>query len=334
MTTMRDELPWQADLWSRINDARRTGRLGHALLLAGPAGVGKRSFARRLAASLMCEARAEDGRPCGACRGCVQFTAGSHPNLMWMTREFNEKTEKEKRDISMDQLRTMMDRLSLASHYGQARVVVIDPADALNVNGVNAVLKTVEEPPAGLHILLISERPMALAPTLRSRCQRLTFQIPPAGEAHAWLRTQAPDIDAVAALLEANGAPLAALEARDSGASELHRAWRDQLFAVASQKADPLVAAGRLAPAGSKLSADMVQDWLRHFHRMLHQLLRSLAGVNEERTFAAVATRLGAGHIEQLLVEIIESQRRVHGNANPQLAVESLMISWWRRNAL
>lgn len=78
----------------------------------------------------------------------------------------------------------------------------------------------------------------------------------------------------------------------------------------------------------------MVQDWLRHFHRMLHQLLRSLAGVNEERTFAAVATRLGAGHIEQLLVEIIESQRRVHGNANPQLAVESLMISWWRRNAL
>ena len=333
MTATKDNLPWQAELWSRVNEARRGGRLAHALLLAGPAGVGKRRFARRLAASLMCEARADDGRPCGVCRGCVQVAAGSHPNLTWMTREFNEKTEKEKRDISMDQLRTMMERLSLSSHYGQARVVVIDPADALNVNGVNALLKTVEEPPAGLHILLISERPMALAPTLRSRCQRLTFQIPPAVEAQAWLRDQVPNIDAAAALLEANGAPLAALEARESGASELHRTWREQLLAVANQKVDPLVAAGRLAPAGSKLSADMVQDWLRQFQRTLHHLLRSLAGVSGEPMFATVAVRLGAGHIEQLLMEIIESQRRVHGNANPQLAVESLMISWWRRNA-
>lgn len=333
MIAMKDELPWQADLWRRVNEARRGGRLGHALLFAGPAGVGKRSFARRLAGSLMCESRADDGRPCGSCRGCVQVAAGSHPNLTWMTREFNEKTEKEKRDISMDQLRAMMERLSLASHYGQARVVVIDPADALNISGVNAVLKTVEEPPPGLHMLLISERPMALAPTLRSRCQRLTFQIPPAADAEAWLRSRMPDIDAAGALRDANGAPLAALEARESGATELHRTWREQLVAVAGQKADPLVAAARLAPAGTKLSAELVQDWLRHFQRVLHQLLRSLAGVGDEKAFAVIAARLGAAHIEQLLVEIIESQRRIHGNANPQLAVESLMISWWRRNA-
>lgn len=328
-----DELPWQADLWTRANQARRAGRLAHALLLAGPRGVGKRIFARRLAASLMCEARADDGHPCGACRGCVQMGAGTHPNLTWLTREINEKTDKEKRDISMEQLRGMMERLSLASHYGQARVLVVDPADALNVNGVNALLKTVEEPPSGLHILLISERPMALAPTLRSRCQRLNFQIPPQAEAEAWLRVQAPDLDAGAALREASGAPLIALAARDSVSGDLQHAWRDQLLAVAEQRVDPLAAAGRLASAGSKLSPELVQDWLRNFQRMLHQLLRALAGVGDERALAMVASRLGAGHIEQLLAETIESQRRLQGNANPQLAVESLMISWWRRNA-
>lgn len=327
------ELPWQAGMWSRVNEARKAGRLGHALLLSGPAGVGKRSFARRLSASLMCEARSDDGRPCGTCRGCAQIAAGSHPNLTWLTREFNEKTDKEKRDISMDQLRAMMERLSLASHYGQARVVVIDPADALNVNGVNAVLKTVEEPPAGLHILLISERPMALAPTLRSRCQRLSFQIPSAAEGKAWLHDVAPGIDATAVLRHANGAPLAALAAQESGIADLHRGWREQLLAVAGQKIDPLAAAGRLAPSGTKLTPELVQEWLRHFQRVLHQLLRSLAGVGGERSWDPLATRLGATHIEQLLAEAVESQRRIQGNANPQLAVESLMISWWRRNA-
>ena len=327
------ELPWQAQTWSRVNEARKAGRLGHALLLSGPTGVGKRTFARRLSASLMCESRLDDGRPCNTCRGCAQVAAGTHPNLTWLTREFNEKTDKEKRDISMEQLRTMMERLSLASHYGQARVVVIDPADALNVNGVNAVLKTVEEPPAGLHILLISERPMALAPTLRSRCQRISFQIPPAAEAEAWLRSVASGIDAAAVLRQANGAPLTALAAQESGTADLHRGWRDQLLAVAAQKVDPLAAAGRLAPAGTKLTPELVQEWLRHFQRVLHHLLRTLVGAGEERTLASVATRLGAAHIEQLLAEALESQRRIHGNANPQLAVESLMISWWRRNA-
>lgn len=328
------ELPWQAALWTLTSEALQAGRLGHALLLAGPAGVGKRVFARRLTASLMCESRSLTGDACGGCRGCTQRSAGTHPNLMWLTREFNERTEKEKRDISMDQLRAMMERLSLASHYGQARAVVIDPADALNINGVNAVLKTVEEPPPGLHILLIAERPMALAPTLRSRCQRLNFSLPPATEAEEWLRTQSPQIDATAALHDASGAPLLALAHQESGAVDMHRGWREQLLAVAAQKLDPLSAAARVAPAGSKLTPEVVQEWLRHLQRILHRLLRAIAQIRDgDAALEALAHRLGAGHVEQLLAEAVESQRRVQVNANPQLMVESLMISWWRRSA-
>jgi DNA polymerase-3 subunit delta' len=324
-------LPWHSALWSRVNDARRAGRLGHALLLAGPAGVGKRLFAMRLAAGLLCERVGDDGAPCGLCRGCVQRIAGTHPNLTWLTREFNEKTEKEKRDISMDQLRAMMERLGLSSHYGQSRVVVIDPADALNASGVNAVLKTVEEPPPGIHIVLISERPMALAPTLRSRCQRLSLPLPESQEAETWLRSRMPGIDAAAALREAGGAPLTALEAR--GAADHRTAWRDSLLAVAAQRLDPLSAAARVAPAGAKLSPEIVQEWLRQLQRVLHRLLRAIAGLESDPALGNLARRLGAAHVEQMLSEIVESQRRLLGNANPQLTVESLMISWWRRTA-
>lgn len=324
-------LPWHAALWSRVNDARRAGRLGHALLLSGPAGVGKRLFAMRLAASLLCERVADDGSVCGQCRGCVQRAAGTHPNLTWLTREYNEKTDKEKRDISMDQLRAMMERLGLSSHYGQSRVVVIDPADALNTNGVNAVLKTVEEPPPGIHIVLISERPMALAPTMRSRCQRLSLPLPAVEEAEAWLRSRMPGVDVVQALREAGGAPLTALEVREEGTAEHLASWREGLLAVASQRLDPLTAAARVAPPGMKLSPELVRDWLQQLQRVLHRLLRAMVGLESDAAWSGLARRLGAGHVEQLLVEVVESQRRLQANANPQLTVESLMISWWRR---
>lgn len=326
-------LPWQDALWVRTSETLRAGRLGHALLLAGPTGVGKRRFARRLCASLMCESRLDTGDACGRCRGCAQFAAGTHPNLMWIQRGLNREG-KERRDISIDQMREVMERLALSGHYQGARAVVVDPADLLNSNGVNAVLKTVEEPPPGIHILLISERPMALAPTLRSRCQRLNFAVPETSVAQAWLQAQAPQSDAAAALAEAGGAPLLALAQLESGAAEHQRAWRDTLLAVAARRLDPLAAAARVAPAGSKLNADLVQDWLRHLHRMLHRLLRALADAGDgDAQIEPLARRLGATHVEQLLAEVIDSQRRVQGNANPQLTIESLMISWWRRSA-
>lgn len=326
MSPTSDVLPWHEALWAQVRDGARAGKLGHALLLAGPAGVGKRRFARRLAASLLCESKTESGAACTHCRGCTQFSAGTHPNLIWLSREIDEKTDKEKRDISMEQLRRMMERLGLSSHYGQTRVVVIEPADALNASGANALLKTIEEPPAGCHVLLISERPMALAPTLRSRCQRLNFATPDRVGAMAWLRDAAPEIDAEGALQDSAGAPLAALEAAQSGLFRERSAWGDGLLAVAEQRLDPMSAAARVGK-------DQAQEWLRHFLRVLHRALRALAGDGQDAREERIARRLGAAHLEQLLAEAIEGQRRLLGNANPQLTVESLMISWWRRAA-
>ncbi len=320
-------LPWHDALWRQCHESYKSGRLGQALLFAGPAGVGKRYFAGRLAASLLCEARDEKtGASCGNCRGCHQFSAGTHPNLFWLEREFNSKTDKEKRDISMEQLREMMDRLAFSSHYGQARVVVINPADALNINGINAVLKTVEEPPENTYLVLISERPMALVATLRSRCQRLNFSVPEEGIAANWLEQEFDGIDARAALAASGGAPLAALADFESGAVAQRQAWRDALLAVAERRLEPVAAA-------AQIGKDDVPEWLRHFVRTLHQILRSLGALPAEPAIQGLAQRLSASHIESLLSEAIDSQRRLQFNANPQLLLESLMISWWHRSA-
>lgn len=321
-----EPLPWQETMWQRTQDSLCAGKLGHALLLCGTAGVGKRRFARRLAASLLCEARPADGQACGACRGCIQFAAGTHPNLTWLSREFNDKTDKEKRDISLEQLREMMESLALSSHYGLARVIVIDPADAMNIGGVNAVLKTVEEPPAGCYLLLITERVMALAPTLRSRCQRLQFGLPDAAVAQAWLAQQPGQFDAAAALAEAQGAPLAALEDQQSGLATQRRAWFDTLLALAQRRTDPLSAA-------AQVDKERVAMWLAVFQRALQRVLRADSGIETEAAWRALAVNLGALQVERLLAEAIESRRKLQSNANPQLLVESLMILWWHLSA-
>lgn len=326
MNSDDDALPWHDAVWNRVAVAVREQTLAQALLLCGPAGVGKRRFARRLAAALLCETPTVDGEACGVCRGCAQFAAGSHPNLVWLQRAINPKTDKEKRDISMEQLRAMMDTLSLASHYGLARVVLIDPADALNTAGVNALLKTVEEPRPGNYVLLLSERPMDLAATLRSRCQRLNFAPPPPAQALAWLTAQQPGIDAVAALADAGGAPLAALDLHRNGQSARRRNWQEVLLSLAEGRGDPLAAA-------LQVDKNATADWLPAYQTLLHRLQRAAVGLDADAQLIRIARRVSPEIIAALFAEATEGRRRLAGNASPQLLIESLMISWWRRTA-
>ncbi|MGQ0587876.1 MAG: DNA polymerase III subunit delta' [Gammaproteobacteria bacterium] len=179
---------WQQERWQQVQAAHAGGRLAHALLLAGPRGAGKNHFADGLARFLLCEAGG--GKPCGQCRSCAQIAAGTHPNLMRLA------PAEDKRDIAIDDVRDLLDRLRLSSHYGQAKIAIVSPADALNASGVNALLKTVEEPPPATHLMFVAERWRALPATLRSRCQILRFApprpwVPEAESAGDWSRALA-----------------------------------------------------------------------------------------------------------------------------------------------
>lgn len=182
------------------------GRLPHALLLAGPRGTGKLAFARAMAAHLACEAPAGAQKPCGSCRGCIQREAGTHPNLMVLA------PAEDKRDIAIDDIRDLLARLSLSAHYGGRKIAIVAPADALNIAGINALLKTIEEPPPATHVVLVAERWRALPATLRSRCQILRFA-PARGEpAAAEGESDAQWARALAELAQGRFAPLALVQ--------------------------------------------------------------------------------------------------------------------------
>lgn len=307
-------LPWQEKLWLEITALALQGRLSHALLLGGAAGIGKRHFARALAAFLLCESRS--GYACGHCRSCQQFAAGTHPNFLWLRPLTDEKTGKEKRDISVEQIRDFSEKLQLTGHYAQAKIGLIEPADALNLNGVNALLKTIEEPPRNTYMLLVSERPMGLLPTLRSRCQKLRFTPPETAVALQWLR-ETHGIGDAPSLAAANGAPLQLVALKESGLLERHREWAQALQDLALQKRDPLATA-------ALVDKDQAAAFLAWLQKWLSELLR-----RKLQRVDAFAMAIPTAALEQLRREAVEGQRRLVGNANAQLLVESLLVLWW-----
>ena len=306
-------LPWQQERWAQLLGAIAGGRLAHALLLAGPRGVGKSHFAHGLAAVLLCEAQTPD-RPCGACRSCVQLAAGVHPNLMKLT------PAEDKRDIAIDDIRGLLGRLHLSSHYGQVKVAMVEPADALNPSGVNALLKTIEEPPPRTHVLLVAERWRALPATLRSRCQILRFAPPPAEQALAWLKQRHPQ-QPDAALRPLLRAPL--LESRAEGEAAATRAEWGRALAEALEGHPPLRIAQGLKRDTAQAGLEL---WLQAGTAWLGRLLAP------GRTGAA-PKGASVTALQQLLADTIEALRALERNGNPTLLVESIMIRLSQRAA-
>ena len=218
--------PWQQRIYAQAASAIDAGRLGHGLLFCGPARLGKRAVAERLAQRLLCGERNPDGEPCGQCRGCRLFASrnqsdpleqrpdgslahpqghSGHPDLTFISYEFNEKGRppKLRGEIVIDQVRRLSEKMALSAQYGGAQVVIIDPADAINHAASNALLKTLEEPVPGRYLWLLSAHPARLSATIRSRCQRLEFRLPPREEAMAWLVAQGCSEAAAAEALDA-----------------------------------------------------------------------------------------------------------------------------------
>src|SRR5436190_2265358 len=225
-------LPWhRATLTALLADR---ARLPHALLVHGPRGIGKTEFARALGASALCESPVA-GLACGKCPSCHWFSQGNHPDYREVIPEASEEDESEDGEaeapksekakslyIRVEQIRAIADFIALSTHRAGFRVLVIRPAEMLYPNAANALLKTLEEPPPATLIVLVSERPAQLLPTIRSRCRDVALPMPPRGESLAWLHEQgigAPEV----ALAAAGGAPLLARDLADPAEMEFRK---------------------------------------------------------------------------------------------------------------
>jgi DNA polymerase-3 subunit delta' len=234
--------PWQKEDWQRLGALRE--RLPHALLIHGQQGIGKRDLALHFAQGLLCEAPLPDGQPCGQCAACHWFSQGNHPDFTVVRPEALDAAAEAETDeggkkkapskiIRMEQVRALIEAVGVGTHRGGLRVVVVYPLDALQTEGANALLKTLEEPPSSTVFLLVTDRLDRILPTMLSRCRQFSAQRPTPQAALAWLRGQGV-ADAEAQLALAGGSPLTALHAAEAEEQPLQRWLAGQLGAAAA----------------------------------------------------------------------------------------------------
>lgn len=210
-------LPWHEPLLAQLRQARSSERLSHALLIHGIEGLGKRAFAGWLANALLCERTSEQLQACGACPSCHLFAAGTHPDFLVI------EPEADKQQISIEQVRSAGERLTMTAHRRGYRVAIIEPAQQLTIGAANALLKTLEEPRPGTVLILITAKLSGVLPTLRSRCQKLAMRAPNSTAAMDWLRQRTGQDIPIDLLSFVGDAPLKALAYADGRFDELQR---------------------------------------------------------------------------------------------------------------
>lgn len=319
--------PWNKPDLDRLLERRHV--LPHALLIRGPRGIGKLALAEALVRALLCEQPRPDGSACDRCRACEWMGQGSHPDFRRLeprdTEESDEEGDRRKRastQITIDSVRALGDFLSVSSHRGGRKIVLIHPAEALNVAAANALLKSVEEPPPATHFVLVSHRWHQLPPTLKSRCEQIPLTLPDPAQALAWLKAQGVD-EPQLALAHAGGAPLIAAEL-DGEYWAARRAFYVQL---ARPSIDPLVIARNLGDA----RPDQVVGWMQKWaHDLVCCALAGTVRYNPdfEQPIAAAARRIGRVDAVRFGRRMMRLQRIVNHPLNARLFLEDVLIEY------
>lgn len=320
--------PWQQSLWDGLLKRLKAGRLPHALLLTGPAGLGKQDFATRFSRAILCDAPLEEGSACGSCRGCMLMQAASHPDYLLVA------PEEEGKAIGIEAVRELARFQALKSQYGRQRVIQLQPADALNPNSANALLKTLEEPAGDTILLLTTDRPMSLLPTIRSRCQQVVFNPISFADPQTldWLKQQGVSAPAEELLQMAAGAPLLAVALEHDGILTLHDELLSEFTAVTEGKVNPV----KLAEQWQTYGTRKVLPW---FYLLLTDMVKLKmvpqgARLNNPRRLQqlhGLTERVDLEFIQLLAEKVLQRLRLIHGQTNQQVILEELLLAWTQR---
>lgn len=320
--------PWHIEPLKAL--LARTNRLPHALLIRGREGIGKLAFAEALARALLCESGKPAQPACGKCVACAWMEQGSHPDFRRLEPESlaepgdaEEGGDRKKGlQIEVDQVRGLRDFIQLSSHRRGAKAVLIHPAEALNVNAANALLKNLEEPPPQTFFVLVAHRWHQLLPTIRSRCEQVVLASPSRELARDWLERQKLR-DAELALAHAGGAPLLALEFDGD-----YWQQRDALLKVITRPGfDPLASAEQLRETAPRLVVGWMQKWAADLVR--HKVTGEVR-YNPDYADALAATATGLGLAEALRFQrhMVRQQRIVAHPLNARLFLEQLLLEY------
>ena len=325
-----DILPWQQQAWQQMLAQLSSGQLPHALLLSAGADTGKRHFALMLAQRILCRSPKQD-IPCGDCVACKLSAAGNNPDLLLITPEEKSKF------IKVDQIRELKKCIETSSHALGKRIIVLDAAENLNANGANALLKSLEEPPADVLFLLLSDRPRSVLATIASRCVALKLPMPDKVQALSWLKKQVPQ-DAGGTLEYAldysQGRPMAALRILGSEQSEEQTEIGMALLKTLQQEELATRTAGRYYKTHGVELLETLAYWLNSLAKF--QLTGNRLMLKGE-TLQQAANLLDSGHRDrqdlarrmlQLYQQVSLAQMQLSGAGNPnvQLLLEDLLL--------
>jgi DNA polymerase III subunit delta' len=332
--------PWQQNAWEQLQQMR--ARLPHAILFHGAAGTGKTGFIEAFAQSLLCENVQPDGHACGVCASCGWFLQHNHPDYRRVRPEALEdeppaeseeggdgdkkakSTKTPSKEIKIEQIRALADFMNISTHRQGLRVVVLYPAEALNVPASNALLKTLEEPPPGTVFLLASNSLDRLLPTILSRCRKFALPMPGHDEALAWLQAQGV-ADADGWLREQGGAPLLALAQAESGS-------REELDALLQVLARPGTDA--VLKAADKLSKTPLAALVAWEQRWLYDVLSvKLSGrvryyPRYHKELAALAANVHTANLLKAIKGANDRRAVAEHPLSPKLFVEDMLLEY------
>ena len=329
---------------------RDRARLAHALLLCGQKGLGKNTLAAWLAQYLMCAQPTNVGEVCGHCQNCRLYAAGSHPDLHVVQPEAiykasdgllaqyaqryappdKSKDSKDSTVIRIDQIRSLIENVQTRPQIATCKVMLLSPADSMNVNAANSLLKLLEEPPSDSYLLLVADRPARLPATIRSRCARIDLQTPPAVAALAWLVAQGLAESEARLLLDlAGGAPLAAQALAHSDFLPQRATLLDDMEKLVSGQGDPLACATRWKSLGAERCLLWLQGFLSDLITTRMQAVSGhLHNPDSQTRLQALEKRLDLKQLFHFAEGVARSRALLGGPLDEQLMLEDTLIRW------
>ena len=311
---------WQKEVWDQFIGSVNNNHLSHAYLLTGQEGIGVDDLALALGQYVLCLAPVNQAA-CGKCRSCLFMDANSHPDLLKIELEGNTK------QIKVDQIRKITEFVGKTAQQGGYKVVLINPAEAMNVNASNALLKNLEEPAGKTLFILVSKQASKLLPTIKSRCRQTDLALPSTSASLEWLAGLGLE-DTQSLLAEAGGAPLKVKAWLDDGIIEERNKIVKELVSLTSGSVPPLGIARKWAKQNPELVSDIMLLAVESV------IVNMMAGKQLSQKFTAVGDVLKQKSLPllfRLRDRLCEKKNQLTGNMNlnPELVVEDIVLDWY-----
>jgi len=314
-----------------------TNKVSQAYLFTGPNGLGKKMVAQYFVRSLLCEnnAKKENQIPCAQCKTCQQVNNNIHPDIYWLTRQKDEKKDKLKKNISIEQIRELQGKLGLHSFLNSYKIAVIEEAETLNKEAANSLLKTLEEPTKKTVIILLTSNLNYLPQTIISRCQVLRFLPVNNKEIIEFLKSQGSELKKAKQLSSVSfGRPGIALSYLTN--QEVYEDFLQQIKNFMSLAESDINSRFKLLNDFVEFNnPGKIKEVFNIWNRIIRDLFfikikadNLVSSQNLLKSLSSIADKYSRQELSRLMKEVNISKKYIDSNVNPRLVLENLVLNF------